>query len=102
MTPTSSSTPQPVTVSNDARRDLVGWDPNNDRIWDSRIAWSTLWVTTFNLVLAFVIWYLPGALVPTLGTLTGWNLTESQSYWLLAMPGLTGGALRLVWMTLLP
>lgn len=73
MTPTSSSTPQPVTVSNDARRDLVGWDPNNDRIWDSRIAWSTLWVTTFNLVLAFVIWYLPGALVPTLGTLTGWN-----------------------------
>lgn len=102
MTPTSSSTPQPVTVSKDARRDLVGWDPNNDRIWDSRIAWSTLWVTTFNLVLAFVIWYLPGALVPTLGTLTGWNLTESQSYWLLAMPGLTGGALRLVWMTLPP
>jgi NNP family nitrate/nitrite transporter-like MFS transporter len=61
-----------------------------------------LWVTTINLLLAFVIWYLPGALIPTLGTLTGWDLSESQSYWLLAMPGLTGGALRLVWMTLPP
>jgi len=91
-----------VTVTADSRRDLVGWDPQDPARWDSRTAWSTLWVTTVNLLLAFVIWYLPGALVPTLGTLTGWNLSESQSYWLLAMPGLTGGALRLVWMTLPP
>ena len=92
----------PITVSTDARKDLVNWDVNNPQQWDKKVAWTSLWVTTFNLVLAFVIWYLPGALVPTLGTLTGWNLTDSQSYWLLAMPGLTGGALRLVWMTLPP
>lgn len=91
-----------VTVTADSRRDLVGWDPQDPARWDSRTAWTTLWVTTINLLLAFVIWYLPGALIPTLGTLTGWNLSESQSYWLLAMPGLTGGALRLVWMTLPP
>lgn len=92
--------PTTVTVSADTRRDLTGWDPNDAARWSSRTAWTTLWVTTFNLVLAFVIWYLPGALVPSLGTLTGWDLSESQSYWLLAMPGLSGGILRLVWMTL--
>lgn len=91
-----------IAVSTDARKDLINWDPNDEQRWDSKVAWTSLWVTTFNLVLAFVIWYLPGALVPTLGTLTGWNITESQSYWLLAMPGLTGGALRLIWMTLPP
>lgn len=89
-------------VTDDARRDLLDWDPNDPERWDPRVAWSTLWVTTFNLVLAFVVWYLPGALVPTLGTVTGWDLTEGQSYWLLAMPGLSGGFLRIVWMTLPP
>src|SRR5690554_6778668 len=98
----AQSAPTVVTVSTDARKDLINWDPNNEDRWDSKVAWTTLWVTTFNLVLAFVIWYLPGALIPTLGTLTGWDLSDSQSYWLLAMPGLTGGALRLVWMTLPP
>lgn len=95
-------TPDTVRVSADARRDLIGWDPNDPTKWNSSIAWKTLWVTTFNLTLAFIIWYLPGALIPTLNTLTGWELSDSQSYWLLAMPGLTGGALRLVWMTLPP
>ncbi len=91
-----------VPVSAGTRRDLVGWDPQDPSRWSSRTAWATLWVTTFNLLLAFVIWYLPGALIPTLGTLTGWSLTDSQSYWLLAMPGLSGGFLRIVWMTLPP
>lgn len=102
MAASTNAAPLELTISNDARRDIHGWNPNQPQTWSSRVAWTTLWVTTFNLVLAFVIWYLPGALIPTLGTLTGWNLTESQSYWLLAMPGLTGGALRLVWMMLPP
>lgn len=102
MATETAPTVSTVTVTADSRRDLVGWDPQDPARWDSRTAWTTLWVTTINLLLAFVIWYLPGALIPTLGTLTGWDLSESQSYWLLAMPGLTGGALRLVWMTLPP
>lgn len=92
----------PVTVSRDSRRDLIGWDANDPQTWNSKVAWTTLWVTTFNLMLAFIIWYLPGALIPTLSTVTGWNLTDGQSYWLLAMPGLTGGFLRIVWMMLPP
>lgn len=85
-----------------SRRELVGWDPSDPKKWSSRIAWTTLWVTTFNLMLGFIIWYLPGALIPTLGTITGWELSKSESYWLLAMPGLSGGFLRLLWMMLPP
>ncbi len=92
----------PLTVSRDARRSIDNWDPSDPRRWSSRIAWTTLWVTTFNLILGFIIWYLPGALIPTLSGVNGWNLTDSQSYWLLAMPGLSGGALRILWMILPP
>lgn len=102
MTADTSVPGNAVRVTADSRRDLIDWDPNDPARWNSKVAWSTLWVTTLNLTLAFVIWYLPGALIPSLGTLTGWELSDSQSYWLLAMPGLTGGALRLVWMTLPP
>jgi NNP family nitrate/nitrite transporter-like MFS transporter len=102
MVTTDTTATTPVGFRQEFRKDLKNWDPNCPHSWNSKVAWSTLWVTTFNLVLAFIIWYLPGALVPTLGTLTGWNLSDTQSYWLLAMPGLSGGILRLVWMTLPP
>jgi NNP family nitrate/nitrite transporter-like MFS transporter len=85
-----------------SRREIANWDPADPERWDSKIAWVTLWVTTFNLMLAFIVWYLPGALIPKLSTVDGWELTKSQSYWLLAMPGLAGGFLRLVWMFLPP
>lgn len=101
MTARTPSSPA-LRVSADSRRDLLDWDANDPARWDSRVAWTTLTVTTLNLTLAFIVWFLPGALVPTLGTLTGWHLTETQSYWLLAMPGLTGGALRILWMILPP
>ncbi len=95
----SRTTPQ---VSNDARRDLIDWDPNDPQRWSSPVAWKVLWITTFNLLLGFIVWYLPGALIPTLGTIPGWELTDSQSYWLIAMPGLSGGFLRILWMILPP
>ncbi len=84
-----------------SKRTIEDWAPNDGQ-WCSKTAWTTLAITTFNLTLAFIVWYLPGALIPTLGTITGWGFTDSQSYWLLAMPGLTGGALRIVWMFLPP
>jgi NNP family nitrate/nitrite transporter-like MFS transporter len=84
-----------------SKRTIEDWAPNDGK-WAPKVAWTTLTVTTFNLMLAFLVWYLPGALIPTLGTITGWGFTDSQSYWLLAMPGLTGGALRIVWMFLPP
>ncbi|MFV0428239.1 MAG: MFS transporter [Arachnia sp.] len=80
---------------------LKSWDPEDEKTWDSTFAWRTLWITTFTLVLAFVAWFLPSAIVPKLNAL-GYDFTKEQLYWLAAMPGLAGGLFRLVWMVLPP
>ena len=38
-----------------------GWNPEDAEHWDSRLAWRTLAVTTFSLVIAFCVWYLVSA-----------------------------------------
>ena len=80
---------------------LQSWDPEDPQKWDSRLAWNTLTITTFTLTLAFVAWFLPSAIVPKLNAL-GFDFTKEQLYWMAAMPGLSGGLLRLVWMVLPP
>ncbi|MGJ3262423.1 MAG: MFS transporter [Salinarimonas sp.] len=83
---------------------LSHWDPENEASWaagGSRLAWRTLTITTANLLLAFVIWFLVSALVVRLPAL-GFQLTTGQLFWLAAMPGLAGGTLRLVHMFLVP
>ena len=80
---------------------LESWDPEDEKSWDSRLAWRTLWVTTFCLALAFIAWFLPSAIIPKLNAL-GYTFTQSQLYWMAAMPGLSAGLLRLVWMVLPP
>ncbi len=75
---------------------MKGWDPNADQ-WDPKIAWRTLSITTYSLVLAFCTWYLVSAIAPRLNSV-GFDLSKPQLYWLTAMPGLAGGLLRLVWM----
>lgn len=77
------------------------WDPEDPKIWDSKLAWNTLTVTTFTLTLCFAAWFLPSALVPKLNAL-GFSFTKTELYWMAAMPGLSGGLLRLVWMVLPP
>lgn len=79
---------------------LANWDPEDEQSWDSRLAWRTLWISTFALTLAFSTWFLASAFAPILSNL-GFNFTTNQLYWLAAMPGLAGGSLRLVW-TFLP
>ena len=80
---------------------LTAWDPENEAGWDKALAWRTLWVTTFTLTMCFVAWFLPSALVPKLNSL-GFAFTKEQLYWMAAIPGLSGGLLRLVWMVLPP
>jgi NNP family nitrate/nitrite transporter-like MFS transporter len=79
---------------------LSEWNPEDEQSWDSRLAWRTLWITTFTLTMAFSTWFLASAFAPILSNL-GFDLTKNQLYWLAAMPGLAGGSLRLVW-TFLP
>ena len=45
---------------------LEDWDPQDESKWDSRIAWTTLTITTFSLTMAFVSWFLPSAIIPKL------------------------------------
>jgi NNP family nitrate/nitrite transporter-like MFS transporter len=80
---------------------LDNWDPEDAATWDSRLAWRTLWISTFALLLAFSTWFLASAIAPQL-TALGFDLSKEQLYWLTAMPGLAGGTLRLVWMFLPP
>ena len=78
---------------------LTDWNPNDESTWDSKLAWRTLWITTYSLILAFCVWFLPSAIAPKL-TLLGFNLDKSQPYWLTALPGLAAGILRLIYMFL--
>ena len=80
---------------------LQSWDPEDPQKWDKKLAYSTLTVTTFTLTLCFAAWFLPSAIIPKL-TALGYTFTKAQLYWMAAMPGLSGGLLRLVWMVLPP
>ncbi len=83
---------------------LEHWDPEDEDFWEStgkRIAWRTLWITTANLTMAFVTWFVVSALVVRLPNV-GFDLTTSQLFWLAAMPGLAGGTLRIVHTFLIP
>lgn len=80
---------------------LQSWDPNNEATWDQSLAWRTLWITTFSLTMAFIAWFLPSAIVPKLNAI-GYDFTKQQLYWMAAMPGLSAGLLRLIWMVLPP
>ena len=80
---------------------LEAWDPENEETWDSRLAWKTLSITTFTLTMCFASWFLASAIAPKLTNL-GFDFSENQLYWLVAMPGLAGGLMRLVFMVLPP
>ena len=83
---------------------LAQWQPEDEAFWEGqgkRVAWRTLALTTFNLLLAFAAWFVVSASVVKLAGI-GFQLTKSQEFWLTAMPGLAGGLLRMVWMFLPP
>lgn len=80
---------------------LDSWDPENEETWDKRLAWTTLSITTFTLTLCFASWFLASAIAPKLTNL-GFDLTQSQLYWLTSLPGLAGGLMRLGWMVMPP
>lgn len=80
------------------------WQPNDPAFWESqgkKVAWRTLWVTTFCLLLSFSTWFMVSAIVVKL-TGIGFKLTAPQLFWLTAMPGLAAGTLRIVHTFLIP
>ncbi|MFO1185955.1 MAG: MFS transporter [Bauldia sp.] len=83
---------------------LSDWQPEDSTFWQSsgrRIAWRTLAITTANLFMAFIVWFVVSALVVRLPAI-GFKLSTSQLFWLAAMPGLAGGTLRVIHTFLIP
>src|SRR6476620_3056616 len=83
---------------------LDHWEPEDPAFWSAggkARAWLTLTITTFDLTLAFIIWFVVSALVVRLPGL-GFPLSTGQLFWLAAMPGLAGGTLRILHTFLTP
>jgi NNP family nitrate/nitrite transporter-like MFS transporter len=83
---------------------LREWRPEDEQFFaetGGKVAWRTLAVTTFCLLLAFATWFMVSAIVTKL-TGIGFKLTTGQLFWLTAMPGLAAGTLRIVHTFLIP
>ncbi|MCS7017341.1 MAG: MFS transporter, partial [Gemmatales bacterium] len=80
------------------------WSPEDAAFWQQqgrRLAWRTLTITTFNLLLAFATWFMVSAIVVRLEGV-GFRYSTTQLFWLTAMPGLAGGTFRILHMFLIP
>ncbi len=95
-----TSSPITETSARMSKHVLTQWNPEDPQQWKSRQAWLTLWVTTFSLLLGFMVWYVVSSLAPMLQN--GAIVDKTQAFWLTSMPGLAGGLLRLLWMFLPP
>ncbi len=83
---------------------IEGWDPNDEQYWETTakpIAWRTLWITTYCLLLSFCTWFMVSAIVVKL-TGIGYRFDKSQLFWLNSMPGLAAGSLRIIHTFLIP
>ncbi len=83
---------------------LKDWRPEDEHFWQSEgkaLAWRTLAITTANLIMAFIVWFVVSALVVRLPNI-GFKLTTTELFWLAAMPGLAGGSLRIIHTFLVP
>lgn len=81
--------------------DLSNWNPEEPATWNSGLAWRTLWITTYTMVLSFATWYVVSAIAPRLNDV-GFNLTPGELYWITAIPGVAAGVLRFIFMFLPP
>jgi NNP family nitrate/nitrite transporter-like MFS transporter len=83
---------------------LSRWAPEDPEFWEKEgraRAWTSLWVTTANLTMAFIVWFMVSALIVRMPGM-GFKLTTDELFWLAAMPGLAGGTFRLIHNLLTP
>lgn len=83
---------------------LKKWEPENPVFWKEigrKIAWRTLTITTFALMVSFATWYMMSAIVVRIPQI-GFKFDTMQLFWLAAMPGLAGGTFRILHMFLTP
>ncbi len=93
-----------VLGENPSRREILQhWEPENKIFWETygkKIANQNLAVSTWALVLSFVVWTLWATIAAKLNTV-GFHFTDEQIFTLAALPGLVGATGRLFY-TYLP
>ncbi|MGE0000616.1 MAG: MFS transporter [Fimbriimonadaceae bacterium] len=80
------------------------WNPEELATWEAEgkpVAWRTLWITTYCLMLSFTTWFMVSAIVTKLNGI-GFAFDTQQLFWIAAMPGLAAGTLRIVHTFLIP
>jgi NNP family nitrate/nitrite transporter-like MFS transporter len=83
---------------------LDKWEPENEEFWEntgSKIAWKTLTITTLSLILSFASWFMMSVIAVKLPGL-GFSFSKDQLFWLVAIPGLAAGFLRIIHTFILP
>ena len=87
-----------------AGRWLVDWRPDDEAFWQAsgrRIALRNLLFSMPGLFLAFAVWMVWSVVVIELPRI-GFKFTTSELFWLAALPGLSGAALRLAYSFVVP
>ncbi|MFI8291856.1 MFS transporter [Streptomyces sp. NPDC085614] len=85
-------------------RPITDWEPENELFWEAvgkRVATRNLWIAVPALLVAFVVWQVWSVTATNLQDV-GFGFSTSQLFWLTAVPGLTGGASRLLYTFLGP
>lgn len=83
---------------------LEKWDPEDEIFWKktgSKIAWKTLIITTLSLIMSFGSWFMMSVIAVKLPGL-GFPFSKDQLFWLVAIPGLAAGFLRIIHTFILP
>ncbi len=84
---------------------LNRWAPENIDFWEKeggkKQAWKTLMVSTISLLFSFSTWFVISAVVVKLPGI-GFKFNQMELFWLAAMPGLSGGILRIINTFLIP
>jgi NNP family nitrate/nitrite transporter-like MFS transporter len=93
-----------ITVPPRAAGASAAWRPEEPAFCRTKgraIARRNLWISTYNLLLAFAVWMVWSVVVAKLPGI-GFKFTTDQLFWLAALPGLSGATLRIFYAFLVP
>lgn len=94
--PVGTASPAASPLAHRPGRWIDGWDPENPAFWESEgraIARRNLGWSIFAEFLGFIVWQLWSIVVVMLPA-AGFQLTSSESFWLISLPSLVGATLR--------
>jgi NNP family nitrate/nitrite transporter-like MFS transporter len=83
---------------------ITDWRPEDPAFWENTgraIARRNLWISIPALFLAFAVWMVWSVVVAQLPRV-GFDFTDSQLFWLAALPGLSGATLRIFYSFMVP